>query len=137
MGEQARQLARVAPALAPTVLRFCREREARGERRFRGPELAAFVREHCPNADGSPTRILRMLRDTGQLRVECVDRSSSTYEIKSPGHAEPAMRVAGRVENTGTSSPRACPCGCETDPSPIVRCFGEQLAGLKMFGGRR
>jgi hypothetical protein len=49
---------------------------------FRLAELTAHVQKHEPNcAPGSPDRILRALRQTGEIRYELVNRSQSLYRV--------------------------------------------------------
>lgn len=82
--EQERELGRVTYALKDYVLLFARRRWAsKGEAPafFYGSDLEAFVKKQAGAAPESPGRILRVLRQEGQLNYRIVSRPQSLYEL--------------------------------------------------------
>jgi hypothetical protein len=84
--EQERELGRVTFALKDHVLLFARRRwSSRGGAPafFYGCDLEAFVKKQTGAAPESPGRILRVLRQEGQLNYRIVSRNQSLYELLS------------------------------------------------------
>lgn len=75
--EQRENLERVSTRITPWVKRFCRE-----HKRFHADALHEYViRMTGIAAPASADRILRNLRQAGQLSYHCVNRRESLYEV--------------------------------------------------------
>ncbi|MEM9067153.1 MAG: hypothetical protein AAGE52_01565 [Myxococcota bacterium] len=77
--ENASNLKRVATKLDAVILEFCRHIGA--GQTFRGPQLTTFVMGRAGGVHDSPTRILRSLRQRGQLGYKVENRAQSLYRI--------------------------------------------------------
>lgn len=75
---QTTELVRVEGRIAELVLAFCASRTGRT---FHLADLNAYVSERAQVAPDSPRRILSQLRKTGQVAVECVNRSESLWVV--------------------------------------------------------
>jgi hypothetical protein len=80
--EQADMLADVERRIGPTVLKFYWDRLIRAPY-FHMTELHAFVEEELSIAPASPDRVLRALRQQGELDYDVIDRRGSFYLLKS------------------------------------------------------
>lgn len=70
-------LERVSVRIAAAVKQFCRE-----HRRFHADDLRNYVTEATGiNAPASADRVLRDLRQKGQLNYRLLSRSESLYEV--------------------------------------------------------
>lgn len=78
---QPRELARVKSVIAGLILNFFNAREP-GDR-FHMAELTRFVSAHTTIAPDSAGRILRDMRQAGQLNYTVVNRRSSLYQIEA------------------------------------------------------
>lgn len=76
----AKNLERVSGSIGPVVLAFCRLRVGK---QFRGSELSEYVRQRTGATPDSASRILRDLRDRGELAYRLVDRRQSLYLVES------------------------------------------------------
>lgn len=74
------ELQRVSGRIAQSVIAFCR---AQGEEPFFTAQLAAYVMARCGGAPGSADRVMRFLRASGAIDVECIDRAASCYRVKA------------------------------------------------------
>jgi hypothetical protein len=77
--EQEENLERVSKQIGDAILEFCRTRAANP--RFHIDELRQFVAARVPIAPDSPGRILRQLRQRGDLDYTIVSRKDSLYEL--------------------------------------------------------
>lgn len=80
---QAQELARVEGRLGEFILGWCKARLDGGEPRFHLAELAEDVECQVEGAPDSPSRILRLLRQRGQVAYRVVSRRASLYEIEA------------------------------------------------------
>ncbi len=78
---QQANLSRVRSVIAPLILEFCKSRGVGTQ--FHMEELTRFVRSAFPSAPDSAGRILRDLRQEGELNYKVVNRRQSLYEIIS------------------------------------------------------
>lgn len=70
-------LQRVADNIADTILDFCQSRKT-----FFADDLRSYVENNCGKvAPASADRILRMLRQAGELNYRVISRKRSEYEI--------------------------------------------------------
>jgi uncharacterized membrane protein YvbJ len=84
MSEQAAQLERVTKAIKNAILAFFAERVETGESKFYADDLRMYVETHLedhPVAPGSPDRVMRHLRQHGELNYRVLSRPSSLYEV--------------------------------------------------------
>lgn len=80
-GEQAENIERVNARVESAIKEFCRTHEV-----FHADDLRRYVvRETGIAAPGSADRILRLLRQRGQLDYKCISRSQSLYRVFSVG----------------------------------------------------
>jgi len=77
---QPRELARCKAVIAPLILKFFSLRGV-GEQ-FHMADLTRFVNAHTPIAPDSAGRILRDMRQGGELNYQVVDRRNSLYQIE-------------------------------------------------------
>ena len=77
---QPRELARCKAVIAPLILKFFSLR-AEGEQ-FHMADLTRFVNSHVTIAPDSAGRILRDMRQAGELNYQVVDRRNSLYQIE-------------------------------------------------------
>ena len=94
MGEAARKdspadRGRVQQSIGWAVERWCREREASGQKRFCGAELEAAVCDMTGCVPGSPLRIFRAAVRNGLIRARLLDRGASLYELGAPPSPRP------------------------------------------------
>jgi hypothetical protein len=75
--EQSQQLARVAGKTACVIVEFF-DTLAVGQE-FHADDLRRFVADRVPVAPGSPDRVMRELRRTGEICYVLVNRSKSLY----------------------------------------------------------
>jgi len=88
MSEQQANLDRVSYRINLAVMAFCR---SIGVKEFYADELRRYVRRMVGEvAPGSPDRILRNLRQTGQIDYVVVSRSESLYRMLRVGPRPPA-----------------------------------------------
>lgn len=74
-------LIRVESKIGDVVKEFCRERLNKS---FTSEELRAYVIKHAPeSAPASSDRILRDLRQKGELSYTLLSRSESLYQVNS------------------------------------------------------
>ncbi len=79
MNTQTTQLKRVRSLIGELVMDFC---SARIGREFYGWELAAWVADRVTHvAPGSPDRILRDLRQSGEVAYTVVSKAQSRYYV--------------------------------------------------------
>ena len=76
---QPRELHRVHQSLAPIVLEFCRMNVGGV---FTMPMLEEYVSRYIRTTPGSAGRILRKLRQEGQVQYDVVNRQHSAYAIR-------------------------------------------------------
>ena len=73
-------LDRVASSLRPSILAFLRS--LRAGQRFTAADLGEYVlARHPGTAPGSPCRVLRYMRESGDARVSLVDQTASVYQV--------------------------------------------------------
>jgi hypothetical protein len=83
MGEQDLHLVRVRDRIGKVILLFCRARIDLGAPEFRMQDLVEFVREAIPFvAPDSASRILRDLRQRGEVACTLISRRGSLYRIE-------------------------------------------------------
>lgn len=80
---QSVEFARVHGAIGTTILAFLRARLNNGLWEFRADELREWVSARHPGAPASADRILRALRQTGQVSYRVINRRQSLYRIVS------------------------------------------------------
>lgn len=78
MSEQKQELARAVESIREIILGFCR---ARPLQQFCASELRHYVAERSFIAPASPDRVLRALRQAGELNYKVVNRRKSIYEL--------------------------------------------------------
>jgi hypothetical protein len=78
VSEQQANLDRVSARIRPAVKEFCLSRIGQ---QFHVEELTSYVRAKTTVAPGSPDRILRDLRQQGEIDYEVVSRSKSLYRV--------------------------------------------------------
>lgn len=78
---QPRELSRCRAVVAPLILAFWRERGV--GTRFHMAELTEYVRSQTMIAPDSAGRILRDMRQAGELNYAVIDRRKSLYEIQA------------------------------------------------------
>jgi len=82
--EQTRQLARVEGRIANSIVAWC-DRHRGGEFHLASMTAAIMAETQC--APDSPRRVMAQLAKTGQVEVECVDRSRSLWRVAAAGAA--------------------------------------------------
>lgn len=85
---QPEQLARVTGKIADAIIAFCRARVGRA---FHADDLRRHVASSAQVAPASADRVLRALRQSGQVRYVVVSRAGSLYrvdEVASLGQTE-------------------------------------------------
>jgi len=83
-GAQKEQIERVSKRIAEAIVAFCRRRCSIGSDRFHMADLLAHVRREVGEvAPDSPGRILRQLRQRGEINYAVIDRAASEYQIRS------------------------------------------------------
>lgn len=75
--DQSQQLARVAGKTACVIIEFFDGLQAGQE--FHADDLRKYVADRVPVAPGSPDRVMRELRRTGEVSYTVVNRSKSLY----------------------------------------------------------
>lgn len=80
---QREHLERVGGAIGRTILGFLRARLNNGMTEFRADELREWVAARHPGAPASADRILRALRQAGQVSYQVVNRRQSLYRVVS------------------------------------------------------
>lgn len=79
-GHDREQFARVSKILGPVILQFY---AGRGMVRFTSDELLEYCRAKLTKvAPESPTRIMRDLKQSGELNYHVIDRSRGLYEFR-------------------------------------------------------
>lgn len=78
---QPRELARCRSAVAPVILDFWKSRGIGAQ--FHMSELTEFVRRRTPIAPDSAGRILRDMRQAGEINYRVIDRRRSLYRIEA------------------------------------------------------
>ena len=81
MSEQAVQLSRVKGKIKPAILAFYCHRKATKQLDFHADELRQWVLENHNVAPASPDRVLRDLRQSGELDYVVEKRSQSLYRF--------------------------------------------------------
>ncbi|HKW13639.1 MAG TPA: hypothetical protein VJS69_04050 [Candidatus Krumholzibacteria bacterium] len=81
--EQREQIARVQSAIGHSILAFLRARLNNGVYEFCADELREWVAARHPGAPASADRILRALRQAGQVSYLVVNRRASLYRVVS------------------------------------------------------
>ncbi len=76
---QARNLRRVRSTIGPTVVAFWAECVASSTPEFTAQQLVRYVALRHPMAPDSPSRILRALRQAGEVNYVVVNRAASQY----------------------------------------------------------
>ncbi len=80
---QKKNLARARDRIAPLIRAFWKERrEGGGE--FHADDLRDYVRTHLPAAPASPDRILRAMRQDGEIDYVVLNRKASHYRFVYP-----------------------------------------------------
>lgn len=80
---QPRELARCKAVISPAIRDFFSARPI--GTRFHMEELTRYVRQRIPTAPDSAGRILRDMRQSGELNYSVVDRRKSLYQIEEVG----------------------------------------------------
>ena len=92
-------LQRVSAAIGPAILAFLRERLERHDGLFLASQLRDHVSAHCgPTAPASADRVLRDLRQRGQVVYTVVDRAASLYRVLGSPPAWKLGEAAGARE---------------------------------------
>ena len=78
MSRQTTQLKRVRSRIGEIVKEFCRDNEGED---FTGSQLHQFVADRMQTAPGSADRILRDLRQRGEIMYSVISRGGSTYHM--------------------------------------------------------
>lgn len=78
---QREEIARVSSAIGKTIIAFLRARLNNGMTEFYADELRQWVAASHPGAPASADRILRALRQSGQISYSVVNRRASLYRI--------------------------------------------------------
>lgn len=78
---QREEIARVSSAIGKTIIAFLRARLNNGLWEFRADELREWVAARHPGAPASADRILRALRQSGQISYTVLNRRASLYRI--------------------------------------------------------
>jgi len=80
MSEQEVELTRVRDRIQQFIRVFFKEQGIKGQ--FHAEDLRRFIRKHDPViAPGSPDRVLRDMRQRGQLDYRVINRHQSLYQI--------------------------------------------------------
>lgn len=79
--EQREQIGRVQSAIGHSIIAFLRARLNNGVWEFRADELREWVAARHPGAPASADRILRALRQSGQISYSVLNRRKSLYRI--------------------------------------------------------
>lgn len=83
---QQKEIGRVSTRIAAAIRSFCRKRLQAGPTTFHADELREWVRLKVGQvAPDSPGRILRQLRQRGEISYELVSRSGSEYRLLKTG----------------------------------------------------
>jgi hypothetical protein len=78
---QSGNLSRVKAVIAPLILEFCKSRGVGAQ--FHMVELTEFVSQKTSIAPDSAGRILRDMRQQGELNYKVVQRRESLYQIEA------------------------------------------------------
>jgi hypothetical protein len=79
-------LTRVRNKIGPVILAFCASRLEDGRPEFHADDLRKYVEAHNGVAPASPDRVLRDLRQKGELGYQNTDRRKSLYRIDWVGN---------------------------------------------------
>jgi len=82
---QSHQIERVGHRIGRYIVEFCHGRMLQRQYQFHANDLRQFVEGRFPSAPGSSDRILRDLRQKGQLNYVIINRRDSLYELLSVG----------------------------------------------------
>lgn len=85
MQQQELELRRVRKAIGPAIITFLAMRLSTGRVEFKADDLRRAVASVHPTAPASADRILRSLRQSGDIDYELVSRSESRYRVLSVG----------------------------------------------------
>jgi hypothetical protein len=78
------ELQRVRQAIGAAIARFLRDRLASGRPEFHAEDLRRAVAAVSPTAPASADRVMRAMRQAGEIDYELVSRRDSLYRALDP-----------------------------------------------------